>query len=151
MRDGVGKGDVLPGVGLGDDGETPSSERPCGEGWKEEQHSLSATARAGGGTTAGCSPHAFPHAEPQQKPGRAAGKAPELLLQSPEPPTSNPSAGFATAHTRLRRIWPTGDTSVLPAAQEAHDIPALGFSESGQALRPLGWGFRRCSAQHPDF
>lgn len=63
--------------------------------------------------TAGCSLHAFPHSEPQQKPGQVAGKAPELLLQSPEPPTSNPSAGFATAHTRLCRIRPAGDTSVL--------------------------------------
>lgn len=95
----------------------------------------------------GCSPHAFPHKEP----GLAAGKAPEPLLQSPDPPTSNPSAGFAAPHARLLRIRPAGDTSVLPAAQEAQEIPAPGFSETDQALWSLGRGFRRRSAQHPNF
>lgn len=99
----------------------------------------------------GCSLHTFPNAEPQQKLGLAAGEAPELQLQSPDPSTSNPSAGFATAHTRSLRIRPAGDTSELPAAQEAHEIPALGFSKTGQALQSLGWGLPKLSAQHPNF
>lgn len=99
----------------------------------------------------GCSLHAFPHAEPQQKLGWPAGEAPEPLLQSPDPPTSNPSTGFATPRSRLPRIRPADDTSVLPAAQEAHEILALGFSRTSQALRSLGRDFCRRSSQHPYF
>lgn len=51
------------------------------------------------------------HPEPQQNLGPVAGETPKLLLQSPDPPPSNPSAS-------------PGGTALLPAAQEARETPA---------------------------
>lgn len=117
MGNGAGKWDVLAGVGLGDDGETLSTEQLCGEG---RAPSTERDSRSRGRHDGRCSPRA-PRAEPRQQLGLAAGEAPALLLQSPGVPAATsaqdvprPTRGCSGSGPQVTPLSPQHHTRYLP-------------------------------------